>query len=150
MSWTLMLHGGSGAMRPTTLSPEHESRARAGLNAALDAGEAVLTGGGLLIAKEGVEAIDGGGADELHGAGAVEDEGEFCFHLELGNGDWLRAGSSGHGKASMTRAGMTRSEQSTGGRTGSLTRRTNYGLIIHVNRFFSLSLKTSDKRGIFN
>jgi beta-aspartyl-peptidase (threonine type) len=54
MSWTLMLHGGSGAMRPTTLSPEHESRARAGLNAALDAGEAILADGG--SALDAVEA----------------------------------------------------------------------------------------------
>jgi beta-aspartyl-peptidase (threonine type) len=54
MNWTLVLHGGSGAMRPATLSPDHEARARAGLNAALDAGEAVLAGGG--SALDAVEA----------------------------------------------------------------------------------------------
>ena len=54
MNWTLVLHGGCGAMRPATLSPEHEAQARAGLNAALDAGEIVLAGGG--SALDAVEA----------------------------------------------------------------------------------------------
>ena len=46
MSWTLMIHGGCGAMRPDRLPPEQEERARAGLNAALDAGQAILARGG--------------------------------------------------------------------------------------------------------
>lgn len=46
MSWTLMIHGGCGAMRPDHLPPETEAQARAGLNAALDAGEAILAAGG--------------------------------------------------------------------------------------------------------
>ena len=46
MSWTLMIHGGCGAMRPDRLPPETEERAHAGLNAALDAGEAILAAGG--------------------------------------------------------------------------------------------------------
>lgn len=46
MSWTLMIHGGCGAMRPDHLPPETEALARAGLNAALDAGEAILASGG--------------------------------------------------------------------------------------------------------
>ena len=54
MNWTLVLHGGCGAMRPATLSPEQEEQARAGLNAALDAGEAVLARGG--SALDAVEA----------------------------------------------------------------------------------------------
>ena len=52
--WSLVLHGGSGAMRPDTLPPGQEERARAGLNAALDAGEAVLAAGG--AALDAVEA----------------------------------------------------------------------------------------------
>ena len=52
--WTLIIHGGCGAMRPATLSPDAEERARAGLKAALDAGEAVLGGGG--SALDAVEA----------------------------------------------------------------------------------------------
>ena len=54
MTWTLVIHGGCGAMRPTTLSPDAEDRARAGLEAALDAGEAVLSQGG--SALDAVEA----------------------------------------------------------------------------------------------
>ena len=46
MTWKLMVHGGCGAMRPDTVSSEQEEQARAGLNAALDAGEAVLAAGG--------------------------------------------------------------------------------------------------------
>jgi beta-aspartyl-peptidase (threonine type) len=54
MSWTLVIHGGCGAMRPDHLPPEQEERARAGLGAALDAGSAVLAAGG--SALDAVEA----------------------------------------------------------------------------------------------
>ena len=46
MSWKLMIHGGCGAMRPETVPADQEQRARAGLDAALDAGAAILTAGG--------------------------------------------------------------------------------------------------------
>ncbi|MEO6248843.1 MAG: isoaspartyl peptidase/L-asparaginase [Sphingomicrobium sp.] len=46
MKWTLVIHGGCGAMRPDKLPPEQEQRARAGLAAALDAGEVILAKGG--------------------------------------------------------------------------------------------------------
>ena len=51
MSWKLMIHGGCGAMRPATVTPEQEEQARAGLGAALDAGEAVLVAGGGIAAQ---------------------------------------------------------------------------------------------------
>ena len=54
MTWKLMIHGGCGAMRPDTVSPEQEERARFGLQAALDAGQAILAGGG--SALDAVEA----------------------------------------------------------------------------------------------
>ena len=54
MSWKLMIHGGCGAMRPDTVPPEQETAARAGLEAALDAGEAILAAGG--SALDAVEA----------------------------------------------------------------------------------------------
>jgi len=54
MSWTLVIHGGCGAMRPDRLPPEQEERARTGLGAALDVGSAVLAGGG--SALDAVEA----------------------------------------------------------------------------------------------
>ncbi|GAA4009232.1 isoaspartyl peptidase/L-asparaginase [Sphingomonas swuensis] len=45
-NWSLVVHGGSGALE---LSTEEEAAGRAGLNAALDAGEAVLKGGGSAV-----------------------------------------------------------------------------------------------------
>jgi beta-aspartyl-peptidase (threonine type) len=54
MTWRLMVHGGCGAMRPGGLNPDQEEAARLGLNAALDAGERILAGGG--SALDAVEA----------------------------------------------------------------------------------------------
>jgi beta-aspartyl-peptidase (threonine type) len=54
MAWRLMVHGGCGAMRPGGLDPDQEGAARGGLNAALDAGEAILSAGG--SALDAVEA----------------------------------------------------------------------------------------------
>jgi beta-aspartyl-peptidase (threonine type) len=54
MKWTLVIHGGCGAMRPDKLPPEQEEAARAGLDAALDAGAAILAAGG--SALDAVEA----------------------------------------------------------------------------------------------
>ncbi|MFN2473038.1 MAG: isoaspartyl peptidase/L-asparaginase family protein [Sphingomicrobium sp.] len=52
--WTLVIHGGSGALRPGSLPPQQEERALAGLQSALDAGEAILSVGG--AALDAVEA----------------------------------------------------------------------------------------------
>jgi beta-aspartyl-peptidase (threonine type) len=46
MKWKLVIHGGCGAMRPETVSADQEEAARAGLSAALDAGQAILAAGG--------------------------------------------------------------------------------------------------------
>ena len=54
MTWRIMVHGGCGRMRPGGLNPDQDEAARMGLNAALDAGEAVLAGGG--TALDAVEA----------------------------------------------------------------------------------------------
>ena len=54
MTWRMMVHGGCGAMRPGGLDPAQEDAARTGLNAALDAGEAILSSGG--SALDAVEA----------------------------------------------------------------------------------------------
>ncbi|MGE5561822.1 MAG: isoaspartyl peptidase/L-asparaginase family protein [Bacillota bacterium] len=40
--WRLLIHGGAGSMRPGRLDPEQERCARAGLEAALEAGAAIL------------------------------------------------------------------------------------------------------------
>lgn len=52
--WTLLVHGGAGILRHDTVSAQTDAAARAGLNAALDAGGAVLAGGG--SALDAVEA----------------------------------------------------------------------------------------------
>jgi len=52
--WTIVIHGGAGVIERNRMTPEREAAARAGLNAALDAGQAVLSGGG--SALDAVEA----------------------------------------------------------------------------------------------
>lgn len=52
--WTLVIHGGAGVIERERMTPEREAAARAGLNAALDAGQKVLSGGG--TALDAVEA----------------------------------------------------------------------------------------------
>ncbi len=47
--WTLLVHGGAGALSSGSLSAEAEATAMAGLDAALEAGAAVLREGGLAL-----------------------------------------------------------------------------------------------------
>lgn len=47
--WTLVIHGGAGVIERERMTPEREKAARAGLDAALSAGERVLAGGGSAI-----------------------------------------------------------------------------------------------------
>lgn len=47
--WRLVVHGGSGAMRPETVDSKTEALARAGLHSALEAGAAILSGGGASV-----------------------------------------------------------------------------------------------------
>ncbi|MBB4633786.1 beta-aspartyl-peptidase (threonine type) [Sphingosinicella soli] len=53
-NWTLVIHGGAGAMARGTMTPERDAAQRAGLAAALEAGKAVLASGG--AALDAVEA----------------------------------------------------------------------------------------------
>lgn len=46
MKWTLAIHGGAGVIEPGDLTPEKEVQYRAGLDAALQAGEKILSAGG--------------------------------------------------------------------------------------------------------
>src|SRR5690349_18795249 len=47
--WTLVIHGGAGTIRREAMTPEREAAHRAGLLAALAAGEAVLAQGGAAL-----------------------------------------------------------------------------------------------------
>ena len=78
MTWSLLIHGGCGAMRPETVPADVEEKARAGLNAALDAGEAILAAGG--AALDAVEAA----------ARVLEDDAAF----NAGRGSVLTADGS--------------------------------------------------------
>ena len=49
MEWSLVIHGGCGAMRPERLPADQEERARTGLKAALNAGSTILNAGGRAI-----------------------------------------------------------------------------------------------------
>jgi beta-aspartyl-peptidase (threonine type) len=53
-NWRLVIHGGAGAMRPKQGDPDHEERARQGLQSALDTGATILKRGG--AALDAVEA----------------------------------------------------------------------------------------------
>lgn len=48
-NWTLVIHGGAGVIERARMTPEREAAARAGLDAALAAGEAVLAKGGSAV-----------------------------------------------------------------------------------------------------
>jgi beta-aspartyl-peptidase (threonine type) len=70
--WTLLVHGGAGSMTRDRLTAEQDAAGRAGLNAALDAGVAVLASGG--AALDAVEAAVRVLEDDPHfnaGRGAV-------------------------------------------------------------------------------
>jgi beta-aspartyl-peptidase (threonine type) len=64
MSWSLVLHGGAGSIERHRLTPEQDAGARAGLSRALDAGAAILSGGG--SALDAVEAAVQVLEDEPH------------------------------------------------------------------------------------
>lgn len=71
MSWKLVIHGGSGSMQPGGLSAGLDELGRAGLNAALDAGQAILAAGGSAL-------------DAVEAAARVLEE-DACFNAGRGS-----------------------------------------------------------------
>jgi beta-aspartyl-peptidase (threonine type) len=71
MSWKLVIHGGSGSMLPGRLAAGLDELGRAGLNAALDAGGAILAAGGTAL-------------DAVEAAARVLEE-DPCFNAGLGS-----------------------------------------------------------------
>ena len=103
MSWTLLIHGGCGAMRPETLAPEHDVEARKALERALDSGSAILATGG--SALDAVEAA----------ARVLEDDPAF----NAGRGSVLTAS----GRAELDAAIMDGSDRRAGAVAGLTTTR---------------------------
>ena len=103
MTWKLMIHGGCGAMRPANVGADQEERARAGLNAALDAGQSILSAGG--SALDAVEAA----------ARVLEDDPSF----NAGRGSVLTA----EGKAELDAAIMNGRDRRAGAVAGMATTR---------------------------
>ena len=71
MSWKLVIHGGSGSMQRGKLSAELDELGRAGLDAALDAGETILAAGGSAL-------------DAVEAAARVLEE-DACFNAGRGS-----------------------------------------------------------------
>jgi beta-aspartyl-peptidase (threonine type) len=71
MSWKLVIHGGSGSMRRGGLMAELDEAGRTGLNAALDAGSAIL-------------AVGGSALDAVEAASRVLEE-DPCFNAGRGS-----------------------------------------------------------------
>lgn len=71
MSWKLVIHGGSGSMRPGMLAAELDRLGRSGLDAALEAGSAILAGNGSAL-------------DAVEAAARVLEE-DSCFNAGRGS-----------------------------------------------------------------
>ncbi|MDV3256477.1 MAG: isoaspartyl peptidase/L-asparaginase [Sphingomonas sp.] len=71
MSWKLVIHGGSGSMRPGVLAEELDRLGRSGLDAALEAGSAILAGNGSAL-------------DAVEAAARVLEE-DSCFNAGRGS-----------------------------------------------------------------
>jgi beta-aspartyl-peptidase (threonine type) len=69
--WKLLIHGGAGSERIAHGGPEHEASARAGLNAALEAGSAILDRGGSAV-------------DAVEAAARILEE-DACFNAGRGS-----------------------------------------------------------------
>lgn len=95
MDWSLMIHGGAGQMRRDRLTADEDAGARAGLDAALAAGSAILAAGG--SALDAVEAAVKVLEDDPHfnaGRGAVLTfEGGVSLDAAIMDGQRRAAGS---------------------------------------------------------
>lgn len=99
-TWSIAIHGGAGSMRPDTMPPEQQAEHEAALAAALDAGVAVLAGGG--SAMDAVTAAVIALEDDPHfnaGRGAV-----FTYH---GTNELDAAVMDGRTRAAGAVSGLT-------------------------------------------
>ncbi|MGF1549144.1 MAG: isoaspartyl peptidase/L-asparaginase family protein [Sphingomonadaceae bacterium] len=93
--WKLVIHGGAGVIEREKLSPEKEAEIRAGLDAALEQGSAILAGGGsALDAVERTVRLLEDDSNFNAGRGAVFTyEGTIEHDASIMRGDTLAAGA---------------------------------------------------------
>ena len=93
--WTLVIHGGAGAMTRATKSPARELAARTALSKALDAGGRILSGGGSAVdaVQAAVQVLE----DDSHfnaGRGSVfTHDGQIELDAAIMDGNGRRAGA---------------------------------------------------------
>ncbi|MEG8014550.1 isoaspartyl peptidase/L-asparaginase family protein [Sphingomonas sp. 22R3R2A-7] len=109
-NWTLVIHGGAGKLDREMLSADQDSGARAGLSRALDAGSAVLSGGG--TALDAVEAAVRVLEDDPHfnsGRGAVfTHDGGIELDAAIMDGRTRAAGAVAAATATRSPVGLAR------------------------------------------
>ena len=109
-NWTLVIHGGAGKLDREMLSADQDSGARAGLSRALDAGSAVLSGGG--AALDAVEAAVRVLEDDPHfnsGRGAVfTHDGTLELDAAIMDGRTRAAGAVAAATATRNPVGLAR------------------------------------------
>ncbi|KQM68035.1 asparaginase [Sphingomonas sp. Leaf17] len=112
--WTLVIHGGAGTLTRDTLTPDQDAGARAGLAAALEAGAAVLAGGGAAIdaVEAAVRVLEddphfnaGRGATFTH-AGGIEHDAAIMDGRDRNAGAVAGTATTRH-PVSLARAVMT-------------------------------------------
>ena len=95
MTWTLVIHGGAGAMIRGRLPQMQDVAARAGLASALDAGSAILAGGGAALdaVEAAVKVLEDDPAFNAGRGSAFTYEGANELDAAIMDGATLAAGS---------------------------------------------------------
>jgi beta-aspartyl-peptidase (threonine type) len=108
--WTLVIHGGAGVIERERMTPEREAAARAGLNAALDAGQKVLaSGGNALDAVEAAVRVLEDDPNFNAGRGAVFTyEGKNELDAAIMEGEGRKAGAVAGVTATRSPIGLAR------------------------------------------
>ncbi|KQU47289.1 asparaginase [Sphingomonas sp. Leaf339] len=93
--WTLVIHGGSGIIDRSTLSAEADAAARVALGRALDAGAAILAGGGTAIdaVQAAIEMLEDDPAFNAGHGAALTFEGGVELDAAIMEGTGRRAGA---------------------------------------------------------
>lgn len=93
--WTLVIHGGAGRITREVISPQADAATRAGLRAALDAGSAVLVGGGAAVdaVEAAVRVLEDDPAFNAGRGAALTADGAVALDAAICEGGTRRAGA---------------------------------------------------------